>query len=238
MQLILTLETNGITDIPVNYNYYVQSAIFALLATADAEYSANLHDTAYGGKAKFKFFTFDKLRGKCHFYEKKLFFESDIRLEIRSISPRFMQILTDAVMKTGQLRIGKHTLKIKNAECKNDQITNSVVKIRTLTPIIAKAITEDRKTIYYPPDDVRFNRCVREAFERKFDACCGEFPSSSVDILLQDVPSKCVTQVKDIWITAYNGIFQLCGEPAHLQFLHDVGLGVKTSQGFGLFTVL
>ena len=238
MQLILTLEHSGIIDFPVNYNYCVQSAIFALLAAADADYAQMLHDTAYGGEAKFKFFTFDKLRGNCHYRDKKLFFESDIRLEIRGISPKFMQTFTDAALQIGQMRFGKHIVKIKNIEHRDFQITDSVVKIRTLTPIIAKSVTEDRKTVYYPPDDVRFNRCIREAFERKYDACCGELPGSSVDILLQGSYSKCVTQYKGIWITAYDGEFQLCGEPVHLQFLYDVGLGVKTSQGFGLFTVL
>ena len=31
MQLLLTFDNKGIIDIPVNYNYYIQSAIFTLL---------------------------------------------------------------------------------------------------------------------------------------------------------------------------------------------------------------
>lgn len=50
MQILLTFENTGIIDIPVNYNYYIQSSIFSLLADEDAGFSEMLHDTAYGGK--------------------------------------------------------------------------------------------------------------------------------------------------------------------------------------------
>lgn len=109
---------------------------------------------------------------------------------------------------------------------------------KTLTPIIAKEQTEDNKTIYYSPQDVRFIRRVREAFENKYEACCDTKPQTSIDILPMKEGKKIVTKYKETWITAYHGIFQLYGESAHLQFMYDVGLGAKTSQGFGMFDVI
>ena len=79
MQILLTLENTGIIDIPVNYNYCIQSSIFALLADEDAEYAKMLHNTAYGGKFKYKMFTFGKPEGRSHFRDKKLYYEGDIR---------------------------------------------------------------------------------------------------------------------------------------------------------------
>ena len=79
MQIILTFDNKGIIDIPVNYNYYIQSAIFALLADENAYYAELLHDTAYGGKAKYKFFTFGELKGKSFFHNKKLYFEQNLK---------------------------------------------------------------------------------------------------------------------------------------------------------------
>lgn len=238
MQIVLTFDNTGIIDIPVNYNYYIQSAIFALLADEDSAYAEQLHDTAYGGRAKYKFFTFGELSGKNHFRDKKLYFEGDIRLEIRSASDEFIQVLMEAVLRVGKMRIGRHTLEIKTVEGLDHRITDNLIQIRTLTPIIAKEQTDNKKTIYYPPQDVRFIRRIREAFESKYEACCGVRPQSSIDLLPMKEGKKVVTKYKDIWITAYHGIFQLYGEPECLQFMYDVGLGAKTSQGFGMFEVM
>lgn len=238
MQILLTFENTGIIDIPVNYNYYIQSSIFTLLAEEDAEYAEMLHDTAYGGKFKYKMFTFGELKGRSHFYEKKLYYEGDIQLEIRSASDMFLQVIMNSALRTRKMRIGKHDLQIKNVEMFTYQITDSLIKIRTLTPIIAKEQTVDNKTIYYSPQDVRFIRRVRETFESKYEAFSGEKPRTSIDMLPMKDGKKVVTNYKGTWINAYHSIFQLYGEPQHLQFMYDVGLGAKTSQGFGMFDVI
>lgn len=238
MQLLLTFDNKGIIDIPVNYNYYIQSAIFTLLASEDAEYATLLHDTAYGGKSRYKMFTFGELSGKCHFHDKKLYYEGDLFLEIRSASDEFLQVLTNAVLNAGSMRVGRHILLIKKVEGLDYHVHGSLIKIRTLTPIIAKEQTDDNKTVYYPPTDVRFIRRVREAFESKYETCCDTKPQSSIDILPMNEGKKVVTNYKGTWINAYHGIFQLYGEPEHLQFMYDVGLGAKTSQGFGMFEVI
>ena len=238
MQILLTFENTGIIDIPVNYNYYIQSSIFALLADEDAGFSAMLHDNAYGGKYKYKMFTFGELKGRNHFHDKKLYYEGDIRLEIRSASDMFLQVIMNSALRTRKIRIWKHDLQIKNVELFTYQITDSLIKVRTLTPIIAKEQTDDNKTIYYSPQDVRFIRRIREGFESKYEAFSGEKPRTSIDMLPVKEGKKVVTNYKGTWINAYHGIFQLYGEPESLQFLYDVGLGAKTSQGFGMFDVI
>ena len=238
MQLLLTFNNKGVIDLPVNYNYYIQSAIFNLLADEDAEYAELLHEKAYGGNARYKMFTFGELNGKSHFHDKKLYYEGNLILEIRSASDEFLQVLMNAVLNVGSMRIGRHTLQIKKVEGLDYQIHDSLIKIRTLTPIVAKEQTDDNKTIYYSPQDVRFIRRIREAFESKYEACCDTKPQRSIDMLPMNEGKKVVTNYKGIWINAYHGVFQLYGEPEHLQFMYDVGLGAKTSQGFGMFDVI
>ena len=53
MQILITMKNDGVIAVPVNYNNYVQAAVFSLLSAGDAEYTADLHDTAYGGKNKY-----------------------------------------------------------------------------------------------------------------------------------------------------------------------------------------
>lgn len=238
MQILITLKNTGIIDIPVNYNYYVQSAIFKLLSEGDAEYARNLHNVAYGGRNKYKFFVFGDLIGKSHFHDKKLYYESDMKFKIRSASDEFIQILTDAISKSGQLCIGNHQLRIKSIDKSDYRITEPLINMRTLSPIVAKRQTDNNRSIYYSPQDVRFIRRIRETFENKYEVFFGRKPQTSVDIMPVGANKKVVTKYKDTWITAYHGVFQLYGATEHLQFLYDVGLGTKTSQGFGMFDVI
>lgn len=237
MQLLITYENTGVIDIPVNYNYYIQSAIFKLLAEENAGFAEHLHNIADSGKTKYKFFTFGPLIGKNHFHDKKLYFESDIRLEIRSASNDFIELLKSALMKEKLFCIGKHSLMVKNIQKKDFKISDSLIGIRTLTPIVAKTQTEDNKSVYYSPQDVMFIKRIRETFENKYSVFFGQLPQSSVDILPVSACKKVVTTYKGTWITAYHGIYELCGNAEYLQFLYDIGLGVRTAQGFGMFEV-
>lgn len=238
MQLLIKIKNDGIIDIPVNYNYPVQSAIFKVLAEENADFAYRLHNVADGEKTKYKFFTFGPLIGKNHFHDKKLYFEGDIWLEIRSASDDFMELLERALSKRKCFSLGKHSLQVSDIQKKNHTIIDSLIRIRTLSPIVAKTQTEDNKSVYYSPQEAMFLKRIRESFESKYTVFFGRPPLSSIDILPVSTGKKVVTMYKDTWVTAYHGIFELCGNAEYLQFLYDVGLGVKTSQGFGMFEML
>lgn len=238
MQIVLTCQNTGIIDIPVNYNYYVQSAIFKILADENSDYAEYLHNIADGSKTRYKFFTFGSLIGKSHFYNKTLYYEGGIKLEIRSVSNEFLQVLANSILNGNKLCIGKHCLSIKDVDIRGYTVPDTLLKIRTLTPIVAKKQTEDNHTEYYSPQDVRFIKRIRETFENKYNVFVGQVQHSSIDILPLNVGKKVVTKYKNTWITAYHGTFEICGSTECLQFLYDVGLGVKTSQGFGMFEVI
>lgn len=238
MQIVFICQNTGIIDIPVNYNYYVQSAIFKILADENSDYAEYLHNIADGSKTRYKFFTFGSLIGKSHFYNKTLYYEGGIKLEIRSVSNEFLQVLANSILNGNKLCIGKHCLSIKDVDIRGYTVPDTLLKIRTLTPIVAKKQTEDNHTEYYSPQDVRFIKRIRETFENKYNVFVGQVQHSSIDILPLNVGKKVVTKYKDTWITAYHGTFEICGSTECLQFLYDVGLGVKTSQGFGMFEVI
>jgi len=237
MQLLITYENTGIIAIPVNYNYYIQSAIFKLLAEENTDFAEHLHNVADGGKTKYKFFTFGPLIGKSHFHDKQLYFEGDIRLEIRSASNDFIESLESALKKRKLFCLGKHNLLVTDIQKTDYTITDSLLKIRTLTPIVSKTQTEDNKTVYYSPQDVMFIKRIRETFENKYAVFFGQPPQSTIDILPVNTCKKVVTKYKDTWITAYHGMYEICGDAKYLQSLYNVGLGVRTSQGFGMFDV-
>lgn len=238
MQILITMKNDGVIAVPVNYNNHVQAAVFSLLSAGDAEYAADLHDTAYGGKTRYKFFTFGELTGKNHYYGKKLYYEGDIRLEVRSPSNEFIQVLSEGLIRSDSVKIGPDQLEIKKFEQLDRRTEDPVIRLKTLTPIVSKSQTDDNRTYYYSPNDVMFYTRIRETFESKYEVFCGCRPQSPVDILPVKAGRKVVTSYKNTWINAYHGIFDLSGRPEHLQFLYDVGLGTKTSLGFGMFEVV
>lgn len=91
----------------------IQSALFKLIAEEDEEYAKHLHDIAYGGKTKYKFFAFGELKGRNHFHDKKLYYEGDIRLEVRSISEDFINIFAALSQEVYTFSLGKYQLPIK-----------------------------------------------------------------------------------------------------------------------------
>ena len=211
MQYSLTIKNTGIIDIPVNYNYIVQSAIFRLLADVDEQYPKHLHDAAFGERTKYKLFTFGEWEGCNHFHEETLYFEGDMKLEIRSISDGFIKALSNLSDGSAVFQLGKHQLPIKEVDIADYQIEKNLITVRTLSPIVAKIQTDNHKSIYFSPEDVRFIRRLREAFENKYTVVYGKKPDSPIDCLLIEPYKKVVTDYKGTWITAYHGKFQLCG---------------------------
>ena len=94
-----------------------------------------------------------------------------------------------------------------------------------------------KKTIYISPDDDEYERSVISNFENKYRAAYGTVPEPGLHICPVNVTEKDKVVTKfggKIYITAWNGIYRLSGDPRYLQFLYDCGVGAKNSQGFGM----
>jgi len=58
LRIEIAFETpNGV--IPINYNYYLSSLIYSLVASVDKELASSIHEKGFG--KGFKFFTFSQL---------------------------------------------------------------------------------------------------------------------------------------------------------------------------------
>ncbi|MFN3966318.1 MAG: CRISPR-associated endoribonuclease Cas6, partial [Endomicrobiia bacterium] len=59
MRLKITLQTDVIKAIPINYQYFLSSTIYNLLATSNLDFATALHDGKHlKSPKKFKWFTF------------------------------------------------------------------------------------------------------------------------------------------------------------------------------------
>lgn len=82
MQIILNFDLDTPLEIPLNYNYQLQSAVYAKLREIGV--SDFWHDSGLGESETFKFFVFGPLLGNYRIEDKKIIFTDSISLEIRS----------------------------------------------------------------------------------------------------------------------------------------------------------
>jgi len=235
MQIKLILSNENIAEFPLNYNYQLQSAIYNLLKN-NYEFSKYLHDIGFGqAENGFKLFTFSGLKGHYRLANKKIFFDGDIFLEIRSISKQFCEVLENSLLENGSIKLFNKVFKLKMIEITDLYIKNNQINILTISPIVAKLSDLNGKSIYYSPDCLEFYKIINSNFINKYNSFYGEFPKSEISIFPTNQVKKIVTKYKGIWITAYHGNFTLSGNNENLNFVYNTGLGCKNSQGFGMF---
>lgn len=238
MQIKIQLKNSNDFAIPMSYNYQLMSAIYSHISRND-NLSGFIHNTGYkSGMAMFKLFCFSPLCGHYRVRGKQLVFDSNISFEVRSPSQEFIDTLRLALLERGSIRLFDRALEVKMIEYSDRRIDASTMSIKTVAPIVLKRTEENRSTIYYSPEDIEFDELINLNLYRKFTAAFGIEPPSTVNLVLSDCPKKVVTRIKDIWVTAYHASFEMWAHSAVSQFLYDVGLGARNSQGFGMFDIL
>ena len=237
MQIILKIHKDGIIEFPVNYNYQFQSAIYALLGESPY-YSNFLHNQGYGDAQRFKMFTFGSPQGEYKIIDKKIYFNEDFTLEIRSVSDEFCEIIKNSIMSRGTIKLFNYICDIDEMVIFKKEISSTSVTIKTQSPIVIQSKTEENKTIPYSPTQREFYSLVDANFQNKYKAHFGHESLTNITLLPMGNFKKIVTSYKGTWITAYHGNFELHGSSQSLQFLYDTGLGMKNPQGFGMFDIL
>lgn len=128
-------------------------------------------------------------------------------------------------------------MQIKITLVSDKGISDRTVAVRAVSPITVLSNTSDKHTIYYSPeDDVFFERIVANA-KRKWCTLYDEKEFSFNIYPTDGNYRKLVTLFKGTYINAQYGNFVLEGNPQVINFLYNVGLGNRTSQGFGMFEI-
>lgn len=162
MELLLTFQNLGTAHIPYNYQYYISSWIYSVLAKGDASYAQFLHDSGYQVAA-------DKHRNFKHFCFSRLWMENYeptkegliIKGPNLQLSIRFH---IDEALKTFVMGLFKEEiLKIKNGidshaifltqsvEMKEVKVVDSPAHIRMLTPLVIGKKQDNGNDLYLEP---------------------------------------------------------------------------------------
>ena len=223
--------------IPFNYNYQLQSSLYALLGEVGG--SDFWHDKGFRYyDSTFKGFCFGKLEGNYRTYpeDKKIAFEDTVNLEVRSPSFDFIDTFQRALEKHPYIKLFNTRLNVVGASLINRHFDSEKLLVQAVTPMIIHTTREDGHTVYYDPDDESyFERLCRNA-EKKYTAITGE-QEGNIKLLPAGTFKKTVTRYKNLFLTGYTGTMELTSSIKMAEFIYNAGLGEKNSQGFGFVQV-
>ena len=236
MQLHMVLTAPKII-LPVSYRHLIHGMIYRALSV-DARFSAHLHNRGHaGGKRVFKHFTFGQLEGRYRVQEGWIIFAGKAALEIRSSDAQLMEMLTQQLFAGRRIRLGENSVEIADSTMTDRHLLVLDTEIRMRSPAAAHITLPDGHTRFFSPDeDAYYAALVRNA-ERKWSSLGGAEERFVLQITPKEneVFKKQVSRFKHTCITGWQGVFRLSGAPEVLDMLYQLGLGEKSSQGFGMF---
>ena len=224
--------------IPIQYNYLIQSAIYAALPE---ETAARLHDEGFkSGKRSFKMFAFSRLLGRFSLDRAAgtIAFPEGASLVISSPDTGFLLSLINNLLTKSCVRFGQSLFYVEEVRFDEQKAEGEVLTVRTLSPVVAYSTLlrpeGGKYTCYYQPGEREFERLITANLAKKYEAFHGRrAPGGEVRARPLDRPRLHVTSYKGTVVKGYTCRLKLSGPRELLQMALDAGLGGKGSQGYG-----
>jgi CRISPR-associated endoribonuclease Cas6 len=178
MILKLTFENpKPNSAIPLNYQYYLGSWIYKIIAEGDHEFAKFLHEKGYVQGAKnFKLFTFSLLKVPEYRIDKEreqfVIRSSTFSLEVRFLIDQAMEQFVMGLFKTQQLEILTNEVTavfpVTQVESLGLQVPTTRVRIRTLSPMVVGRKNDKGHDDYLPPTDKEFGNLLLQNLIDKY----------------------------------------------------------------------
>lgn len=163
----------------------------------------------------------------------------EISLDISSSSCELMTFIYNGLLRIPEYLMYSANLRMKEIRFIDSvKINNDYVIFKTLSPVLIKT-REKKRDEYILPDRSEFKERLNYYVNltwREITKTENEFEVNFIS--LPGKISKEVVFHMGVPFTAFRGVFVLQGEPEILQFIYDVGLGIRRNQGFGMLEVV
>jgi len=247
MRLKLSFHSEINSEIPVNYNYILTSAVYNYLAKADKKYSSKLHNLN-----SYKFFTFGWLQIEKKKIERDLIkiLSDKILWYVSSPSKEFINTFANGIMKIGFLQVRNTFFELQQIEVLPEVEIKSEMKFICLSPIVVrtkKYYNGELVKYYYKPEDDQKEivEKIKNNLVKKYKSFYNSDIEDNIDITFDQnyLPKSkvLVHYIKgnlDIKIPAIMCPFVVKGNKELIKFGYECGFGELNSAGFGMVKIL
>ena len=247
MRIKITCDIGEGICLPINYNYFLASAIYRFLRESDPEYAQFLHQDGYEVEnRRFKLFTFSQLMAKREIRGEQIHFHSPLTWYVSSSQQPFLENFAAALMGAGILQIERHGLRVRDVEVLPPPRFGRQMTFRCLSPITMSTKRERNGMPHYClPDDPQFSELVRQNLIRKYKVVHQQPPEEksfamTFDQAYIDKREGRVTRLVDYKGIKIRGVlspFHVIGAPELIHIGYECGFGDKNSAGFGMVDV-
>ncbi len=237
MQIKLSFISNKNIILPIHYNNILQGFIYNNMDERLAEF---LHEKGFEFKGRnFKFFSFSRILTKGVKEGRSLNFGKSIDFVVSSPLEEFCQSISNNMLFSDRLRIGRNYVRFKNLEVLDSSVEGNSLIVSTLSPIVTYSTfikpNGKKYTQYFRTSNENFYKLIRENLLKKYNIFYKE-DQEDVDFSIELIGEEMTNLVyyKKTIVKGISGKFRLEADKKILDLALSTGLGSKNSQGFGL----
>ena len=252
MRFKLTLQLQSAVmgrELPINYQYPLQAAIYKILAASDATFSTWLHDNGYTQDGKrFKLFTYSNLLMPCSVdrERERLIPKRDIATWFVSFLPEkgtvdFVRGLFEECTIQIADRISGAQFTVREMQLMPRLEYDESMVFQTLSPICVSVKNVRGKMDYLSPEDERYELALLTGLLSRYNAIHGQpFAGDAFCHLhLLSKPKSVLVCVKpgtpqETRVRGYHYTFRIDLPAELMEIAYESGLGEKGSMGFGM----
>ncbi len=235
-----TLKDNYL--IPYNYNHVLSAIIYRKIA--DLDLASDLH-----ASKDFKYFTFSQINIPRRKPIKNGIISKDGRFHFYISSPHdyLIQSMVEGYLDDPEIIFRGDKIMVEQVELLKQPNfkKNSPIKMKTMSPLVARIKRKDDRIWDLNPGDLRFYNALQQNLIRKYNSFYTD-SNYNGDEYIKIVPEMDSVKRKRISIDK-NGIqthhraylmhFEVEADERLVKFAYDTGLGEKNSMGFGMVDI-
>ncbi|WAM34201.1 CRISPR-associated endoribonuclease Cas6 [Caldicellulosiruptor morganii] len=249
MRIKVEFESQNPVELPIHYNYFVQSMIYNTID--DKIYATFLHDKGYEVDLKnFKLFSFSRLEGPFKIAgddaNKKIVFDKKVSLTVSSPVEDFITKFSTGLLKKNKILLKDNILQVTSATILKKPKFSGFHKIKMLSPMCAyKTIRKEGSEYkhFFTPFEDEFYNLISQNLMKKCKLLIKDFDEKNFIFDLK--PLKIEEKIhfkpmlfKKTPVKGWLGFYAIEADPKIMEVAYYCGLGSKNSQGFGLFEII
>ena len=241
-------------ELPINYQYPLQAAIYHTLAQSDLDFSTWLHENGYQQEGKrFKLFTFSNLIVPKFGIDKqreRLIVKSNlVTLYISFLPERSTQQFIQGLFQQQTIQVADYIsgvqFVVREIQVMPPLDYQPDMTFKTLSPVCISLRNERGLMDYLSPTDPRYELGILTGLLARYDVIHGQPFSGTPYCHLQllNEPKSALVRIKagtpnETRVRGYRYHFKIDLPEELMQIAYESGLGEKGSMGFGMIEAL